>query len=75
MRQSIQEFKMDLSQKLNTSSSQQNEFTAQIWQLLETNKKLSEETATLSKALSSFISTAEKNQERAFTLTSIHKRS
>ena len=75
MRQSIQEFKMDLSQKLNSSSSQQNEFTAQIWQLLETNKKLSEETATLSKALSSFIATAEKNQDRAFTLTSIHKRS
>jgi DNA anti-recombination protein RmuC len=75
MRQSIQEFKMDLSQKLSSSSTQQNELTAQIWQLLEINKKLSEETSTLSKALSSFIATAEKNQDRAFTLTSIHKRS
>lgn len=75
MRQSIQEFKMDLNQKINSSTGQQNELSAQIWQLLEINKKLSEETSMLSKALSSFLESAEKPQERQFTLTSLQKRS
>lgn len=75
MRQSIQEFKTDFNQKATNSTSQQNELSAQVWQLLEINKKLSEETSQLSKALSSFIQSNDKNQDRPFTLTNIQKRS
>jgi DNA anti-recombination protein RmuC len=75
MRQSIQEFKTDFGQKFSSSAAQQNELSTQIWQLLELNKKLSEETATLTRALNSTLSSTEKNPDRQFTLTSIQKRS
>jgi regulator of replication initiation timing len=77
LRQSIKEFKTELSQKLNTSANQFNELSNQLWMLIELNKKLNSETEQLNKYIQNPSSATDETKvgERQFTLASIKKRS
>jgi DNA anti-recombination protein RmuC len=76
LRQSLKEFKSELSQKTNISTNQYHELSNQLWQLIELNKKLNVEAEQLNKLFSNTLSDDESQiNERPFTLASIKKRS
>ena len=77
LRQNIKEFKTEFVQKINSSNNQFNELSNQLWQLIELNKKLNQETEELSRFVQNPSNPADENAlpERPFTLTSIKKRS
>lgn len=73
IRQAIIEYKSELSQKFYTTSSQYNELSSQVSQLIELNKKLTNDVEVLNKSIQ--ITELFDQSERQFKLTSIKKRS
>lgn len=77
LRQSLKEFKIELSQKFSVSTNQYHELSNQLWQLIELNKKLTLEAEQLGRLIQNTETGSDdtKQAERPFTLASIKKRS
>lgn len=73
MNQNIHEFKNDFGKNFGKTTAQQTEISNQIWQMIELNKKLTEDAEKLTQFISGQALLGRKNSERHFTLTSIPK--